>query len=266
MVYDALSSDDMLTQYAKRYHSVEVDQWFWSLGKNSYGLPDASVALSYDRATDAQFRFTIKCPNALTLPYAYGDADTVNPYFLDAQVFYRFLERLGPLVKKVGLFMFQFAYFNQKSMQQRSQFEQKLEKFITLLPDSLPYAVEVRNPLWIDASWFDFLTSHAIAPVLLSGYWMDSLSKSLQQFAESGGNTLCIRLHGDDRSAMERKTEGKWDKLVQNKDEELASIAPLLVELAKQGRVVYINVNNHYEGSAPLTIEKLVAYLGSVYE
>jgi uncharacterized protein YecE (DUF72 family) len=53
---------------------------------------------------------------------------------------------------------------------------------------------------------------------------------------------------------------------VKNKDDELDSIAPYLVELAKQGRIVYINVNNHYEGSAPLTIEKLTQYLTGVYE
>ncbi|NCC89573.1 MAG: DUF72 domain-containing protein, partial [Spirochaetia bacterium] len=33
-------------------------------------------------------------------------------------------------------------------------------------------------------------------------------------------------------------------------------------KLAKEGRTIFVNVNNHYEGSAPLTIEKLVALLG----
>ena len=67
LVYNVQSGEDMLSQYAKRYRTVEVDQWFWSLGRQSYGLPDPAVVLAYDQATDEEFRFTIKCPNALTL-------------------------------------------------------------------------------------------------------------------------------------------------------------------------------------------------------
>jgi len=266
MVYDSFSNEDLLAQYARHYRTVEVDQWFWSLGKQSYGLPDPATVLSYDQATPEQFRFTIKCPNALTLPFAYGSTEAMNPWFLDAEVFYRFLERLGPLVSKVGLFMFQFAYLNQKAIHERKVFEQKLQTFLGMLPDSLAYAVEIRNPNWIDSSWFEFLHTQKIAPVLLSGYWMENPLTALQLFEQSKGDTLCIRLHGDDRSGIEQETGGIWNRIVKNKDDELASIAPKIVALAKEGRVVYINVNNHYEGSAPMTIEKLIAYLGGVYE
>ncbi len=266
LVYDVFSEEGMLAQYAKRYRSVEVDQWFWSLGKTSYALADPATVSAYDHDTDEHFRFTIKCPNALTLPYAYGSKDLRNPYFLDAEVFYQFVERLGPLVQKTGLFMFQFSYLNQGVFKQRKEFEQQLQSFMRLLPDSLAYAVEIRNPAWLDASWFDFLQQNVIAPVLLSGYWMDGLLAPLKLFSDTDIPRLCIRLHGDDRSGIEQETGGRWDKLVADKDGELASIAPVLVELAKQGRVIYINVNNHYEGSAPLTIEKLMRYLEGVYE
>ncbi|MPN43807.1 hypothetical protein SDC9_191368 [bioreactor metagenome] len=135
-----------------------------------------------------------------------------------------------------------------------------------MLPDNLAYAVEIRNPQWLDATWFDFLQLNNIAPVLVSGYWMDGLEETLKLLLNTSIPKLCIRLHGDDRSGIEQKTGRRWDKLVKNKDGELDSIAPYLVELAKQGRIVYINVNNHYEGSAPLTIEKLTQYLTGVYE
>ena len=266
LVYDAQSREDLLAQYAKRYRSVEVDQWFWSLGRQSYGLPDPDTVLAYDQATDKDFRFTVKCPNTLTLPFAYGSTIEANPWFLDAEVFYRFVERLGPLVHKIGLFMFQFSYLNQKAFSSRKELEQRLEHFMGMLPDGLAYAVEIRNPTWLDATWFDFLARNALTPVLLSGYWMDGLEEPLKRFLKTDIPTLCIRLHGDDRSGIEQETGSRWDKLVVNKNGELASIAPLLVELAKQGRVVYINVNNHYEGSAPLTIEKLMKYLLGVYE
>lgn len=266
LVYDTFDSADWLTQYARHYNSVEVDQWFWSLGKQSYALPQRAVVEQYDRATGPDFTFTIKCPNTITLPSAYGRKDEPNPWFLDPEVFYRFLDSLGPLVEKTGLFMFQFGYLNQQAVQSREQFEQSISAFFSILPDTLPYAIELRNPKWLDSSWFQLLARKSIAPVLISGYWMEDLSSALSYFEATDGNTLCIRLHGDDRSGIEQQTGNTWNKLVGNRDEEIASIAPTLVRLAKQGRIIFVNVNNHYEGSAPLTIDKLLPYLESVYE
>jgi hypothetical protein len=36
----------------------------------------------------------------------------------------------------------------------------------------------------------------------------------------------------------------------------------MITDLAGQGVDIYLNVNNHYEGSAPLTIERVLRVLG----
>lgn len=76
-------------------------------------------------------------------------------------------------------------------------------------------------------------------------------------------NTVVIRLHGPDRSGIEEITGSDWSKIVQPKDEEL----PKIIEMIKYFRTkkidAYINVNNHYEGSAPLTISKINSLLKS---
>ena len=90
LVYEAGSSESYLSQYARRYCTVEVDQWFWSLGKERVGLPDPEVVNAYARETDEEFRFTIKAPNALTAPFAYGSKSEVNRWFLDTELFYQF--------------------------------------------------------------------------------------------------------------------------------------------------------------------------------
>lgn len=262
LVYTQACEDEYLSQYQRRYRTVEVDQWFWSLGRSSYGLPDSSVVASYDRATDSSFRFTIKCPNALTQVFAYHSKDERNRWFLDAEVFYQFLESLTTLLPKVGLFMFQFEYLNKQKMESREAFLGQFVRFISLLPDALPYGLEIRNPAWLDRDYLKTLEALNVSPVLLSGYWMDDLAKTLALVAETSIPKLCIRLHGDDRSGIEQRTGSRWDALVQSKQDELEVIAPLLFKLAKEGRTIFVNVNNHYEGSAPLTIEKLVALLG----
>jgi uncharacterized protein YecE (DUF72 family) len=45
------------------------------------------------------------------------------------------------------------------------------------------------------------------------------------------------------------------------KDDELPEIAAVIRDLLNEGVNVYVNVNNHYEGSAPLTIRRLEALL-----
>lgn len=45
------------------------------------------------------------------------------------------------------------------------------------------------------------------------------------------------------------------------KDEELAAIVAMTEDMVRRGMTVYLNVNNHYEGSAPRTIERIRALL-----
>ena len=270
LIYQKGSNDSYLKQYALQYDTVEIDQWFWSLGKEGYGLPDPKVVTSYDEDTPSTFRFTIKCPNALTLFYAYGSKHEKNTWFLDAELMYRFLDRLSPIALKIGCLMFQFGYLNKKMFPDRHLFYDMLHHFFQALPDSVSYAVELRNPSWLDHEWFTFLSDHKVSAVLLDGYWMEPVSHLLSTYAPLLGSPLVLRLHGDDRSFIEAKTEEHWNTLVLPKDSELVKIAPQLIRLAQMGKVIYVNVNNHYEGSAPLTINKLVKLLSdeekNVYE
>ena len=257
LVYSSGSPSNFLEEYAQKYQTVEIDQWFWSLGKASYGLPNRALVAEYNEATPSDFRFTIKAPNAITATRAYRAKTEPNQLFLQPEVCNRVLDRIEPLRPKLGLLMFQFEYLNKEKMDSRKQFLDRLEAFFSALPKGLPYAVEIRNPRWIDASWFSFLQEQQVAPVLLQGYWMDDIAASLQHYGSNLGNKACIRLHGDDRQGIEKATGENWDKVVTPRDEELTRIAPLIAKVAKEGTTLYINVNNHYEGSSPLTISKL---------
>ena len=58
--YSRASGIDYLAEYATRYNTVEVDQWFWA-------MPEPATAAQYASVTPADFRFTVKLPNTLTL-------------------------------------------------------------------------------------------------------------------------------------------------------------------------------------------------------
>jgi uncharacterized protein YecE (DUF72 family) len=48
---------------------------------------------------------------------------------------------------------------------------------------------------------------------------------------------------------------------VNPRDADLAAIASIAGELVGRGMELYMNVNNHYEGSAPLTIRRFLEFL-----
>ena len=264
LVYSSREPPDFLEEYARNYGSVEVDQWFWSLGKSGAALPRAAAVADYDAATPPDFRFTVKCPDALTLTHhrsRKGEALRPNALFLDSGFFLRFVDSLAPLVPKIGLFIFQFEYLNKDKMASRELFADRLGGFLDKLPGDLPYAVEIRNPRWMDGQWFDLLRGHRVAPVLLQGYWMDDVVAVMEKFGDRMGGALCVRLHGEDREGMEERTGEDWSAVVRPKDGEIGRVAGSVDLQIRNGKTVYVNVNNHYEGSAPLTIEKIVRFI-----
>ncbi len=46
------------------------------------------------------------------------------------------------------------------------------------------------------------------------------------------------------------------DERIAPKEKELAAIVDMVKDMLAQDVDIYLNVNNHYEGSAPLTIQR----------
>jgi uncharacterized protein YecE (DUF72 family) len=70
-----------------------------------------------------------------------------------------------------------------------------------------------------------------------------------------------VRLHGEDRKGIEEISNGNWNKIYKNREAELKQIANLINELSSKKVEVYLNINNHFEGSAPLTINRIKKFL-----
>jgi len=269
IVYSAPEGIDHLAEYARRHDSVEVDRWFWSLlGDGEPRLPEPSDVEAYRRAVPVGFRFTVKAPDALTLthhrPRSKGDPLVPNPHFLSPDLFARFLARLEPLGETLGPIILQFGYLNRQHIGVQVDLLDRLGDFLGWVPKKHEYAVEIRNPRWLDGRHFEFIASHGLVPVLLQGYWMPPVADVYRESREiiDRCRTVVIRLHGPDREGMEEQTGKRWDTLVVRRDQELREVVGMVRELLDGGVDVYLNVNNHYEGCAPLTIERIEAMLG----
>jgi len=266
LVYSQAKGIDYLEEYAQQYDSVEIDQWFWSrFDLGEVKLPDPDDVSAYRAVVPDRFRFTVKAPNSVTLTHLYrqekDDPLTANPSFLSAALMGTFLRLIEPLRDVLGPVMFQFEYLNRKKMASQERFQRRMSSFVAALPGGCAYAIEVRNAPYLNAAYFSFLEQMNLIPVLIHGYWMPPVWEVYEAHREAiqHHDTAVIRLMGPDRQEIEELTGKAWDHLAAPKDEELPRIASVVQDLLRAGTNVYVNVNNHYEGSAPLTIQRLQA-------
>ena len=272
LVYDAGKTyrpDDYLPDYAKTLDSVEVDQWFWSLFPGGPRLPDPAVVRRYAKSVPDDFVFTVKAPNALTLTHFYAKqtpahaayAGRPNPHFLDRDLLGRFLEALSPMGSKLGPIMFQFEYLNKQKMPSKEAFFERLGAFVAEAPKGYHYAIEIRNPNYYSRAFFDFLKGHGLGFVYLDGYYMPPIGQVFEKYGPETASFQVVRLHGGDRLEIEGVTGEVWDKVVDPKPGGLAAAAKIVRANAKKRVLTYLNLNNHYEGSAPLSARRFLDVL-----
>jgi uncharacterized protein YecE (DUF72 family) len=264
LVYTAAQPGDFLREYAAHFDTVEVDQWFWSLfGAGTVRLPDTADARAYRQAVGDGFRFSVKAPDSITLTHLRSRDKAAppqpNPHFLSPVLAAAFLDAISPLADVLGPVMFQFEYLNRQKMPSQARFQVAFQTFLEALPEGYTYGLELRNPNYLNRELFAFMDRVKVAPVLLQGYYMPSILPLYERVRDllAAQETVIIRLHGPDRQGMEERTGSRWDQIVAPKDDELAGVAAMARDLLGAGVRVYINVNNHYEGSAPLTIARL---------
>jgi uncharacterized protein YecE (DUF72 family) len=261
--------DDYLRDYAKHFTTVEVDQWFWSLFPTGVKLPDPDTVQHYADSVPDDFRFTVKVLNAITLTHSYAKqpkgsehhANEPNPCFLSGDLLNRFLETLAALHAKLGPLLFQFEYLNKQKMPSLAAFLDRLHAFFAAAPAGFQYAVETRNPNYLKPEYVEALRRFGLGFVLLDGYYMPRIAEVAAKVDIRTAPFSIIRLLGPDRPGIEKETGGEWNQIVEPKDEGLEATADMIRQNVASGLDTYVNVNNHYEGSGPLTIQRLLDLL-----
>jgi uncharacterized protein YecE (DUF72 family) len=267
LVYSDAKNKNYLSQYSKKFNTVEIDQWFWSLFPPLKAvLPDKKVVEEYEKSVPDDFLFTIKVPNSITLTHFYkqGKEDELkpNPFFLSAELFNNFLNAISSLKDKIGCLIFQFEYLNKQKMNSLSEFQMKFTEFARLRNNKIPpIGIEIRNPNYLNERYFSFLKDLDIVPVFLEGYYMPPVTEVFTKYKKFISKIAILRLHGPDRTGIEKIANENWNQIYINRDKEIASIVKMIKELQSNEIDLFVNVNNHFEGSAPLTLEKIKSKL-----
>ena len=251
-----------ISEYAQMYDCVEIDQWYWSLfGADKVSLPRPETVAGYAKSVPAGFRFGVKLPDALTpthlRPANKSDPLVNNPHFLSPDLLMTFMALLEPMRAKLGPLMLQFGYINRQMMPSQSAFLERLDAFVKCLPSGHTWCVEIRNPDWLNDAHFLWLKDRGIAHVFEQGHYMPPVADVYAKHANQLTDAAVVRMHGRDYEAMGKRVGKDWSKIVEPHDGDLDRIAAMLKDLGARGKQAWAFVNNHFEGCAPATIERL---------
>jgi uncharacterized protein YecE (DUF72 family) len=250
---------EYLPEYAARFTTAEVDSWF-------YRIPSKAEVRRYADAAGPDLRFTCKAPQSLTLTHLrvkQGAGELLpNPEFLSIELLTRFLDTIEPLLDRIDAVMFEFEYLNKTKMASLELFLEKIRGFIQAAPKNVPYALEPRNANYLKPAYFTALNELNLAHVFSEKQYMPHVWELYRSFKPAIQSKSILRLLGGDRKEIEDTTHGAWNMIVAPKDDDLRKISAMIIEMLAYNTEVTVNINNHFEGSAPLTVEKLKALVG----
>ena len=157
----------------------------------------------------------------------------------------------------IDMIMFQFEYLNKNKMKNLTQFLRNFREFLEKIRKDIPMGIETRNGNYLKTLYFEFLYSNKLYHVFSERKYMPHVWEVYDKYHEYIRDKALIRLLGGMRKEIESKTNKEWNKIVIPRDEELGRIAGMVNDMLSRNIDVIVNVNNHYEGSAPITIERL---------
>ena len=177
-----LKDDGMLGYYAGRFPTVEINNTF-------YRMPKESVLLDWASKVPEGFSFAIKASQRIT-HFARLKPDAIE------HVEY-LVRTAGVLAERLGPILFQLPPNMKKDAD-------RLRAFLEKLPEGRRYAMEFRHPSWFEDDTFDALRDHRVAFVSID---QDDFASPVRCTAP----WAYLRLHRLDYSA---EALAQWAKAV----------------------------------------------------
>ena len=251
---------ECLREYAETFLTVCGDFAF-------YQFPPVEFWSKLFRQTPEQFRFAFKVPEQITCnvfpahPRYGATGGQPNPAFLDAGMLHEmFLRPLLAHREKTTLLIFEFGAFGKRSFGDLAEFLDRLDPFLAALPREFRYAVEIRNPEFLERDYFACLRSHGVAHVYNAWSKMPELRSQIAipdsmttDFLVSRALLRRGRVYADAVAMFAPYTE------VRDRNAEARESMRVLIGRARENKeMLFLFVNNRLEGNSPGTILSLV--------
>ncbi len=229
--------------YARYFPAVEIDSTF-------YATPSAATIQRWAELTPASFRFSCKLPRAITHESGLRDSQAAVTDFVRA---------LEPLGEKLHVILVQLPpYFSPDNGRSA------LRTFLAQLPRDFRFAFEFRDPGWHRPNHIRLLEKHRVCWVWADTSPLNERNLAPFEFLPTTTDFLYLRLLGDYTTKYNRDGEHvhRYGKLLWKREAALESWALKLERHLGEVRSVWSFVNNHFEGFAPETCQRLANRLG----
>ena len=254
---------ECLEEYARVFKTVCVDAGY-------YQFPTPSFLAKICAQVPDDFRFSFKVTEEVTvrrfpnLPRSGARAGLSNPGYLRPEVFMEnFLRPCTEFRSKIGLLIFEFSQFSPQDYLRGRDFVLDLDRFLEELPRDWEYGVEVRNPSFLQAEYFQVLEKHGVVHVMNNWSRMPSVWQQMQipDLAECPGFAARFLLKPG-RTYAEAVSAFSPYSATREIDLDARGALQRLMTFSPRRRS-YLYVNNRLEGNALLTIIQAIAALDS---
>ena len=180
-----------------------------------------------------------------------------NESFLDAELLKEmFLRPLWPYHGRTALLIFEFGAFSRRALADLGQFLERLDPFLAALPPQFRYAVEVRNPEFLQPEYFRCLRARGVAHVYNAWSRMPELGQQIALPESATADFLvCRALLRQGRPYEEAVAMFSPYSEIRDPNQGARDSLRLLIRQAREQRhMAFLFVNNRLEGNAPLTI------------
>jgi uncharacterized protein YecE (DUF72 family) len=175
---------------------------------------------------------------------------------LNAEALYAlFLEPLTPYRDRITTLIFEFGARGTALR----DFIRQLAPFLQALPPSFRYAVEVRNPPYLNARYFECLREYNIAHVFNAWTRMPPLTEQIAIPDALTADFTVVRALLRESRPYERAVEqfSPYDRVQDENPEGREALRALIRRMREERRAAMIFVNNRFEGNAPTTIQAI---------
>ena len=247
---------ECLAEYAETFPVVCGDFSFYQFPPPEYW---AKLFLS----APGELRIALKAPEEVTVEVfprhpRYGPrAGMENPSYLNAEAMAAlFLEPLAAYGNRAGPVIFEFGARGASPR----EFTARLDAFLTALPGTHRYAIEVRNREYLEPRYFDCLRAHGVAHVFNAWTRMPALGEQLaMQDAFTADFVVARALLRQGRPYEEAvRVFEPYSEIRDPNPEGRDALRELIRRMRQERRAAFIFVNNRFEGNAPETIRAVL--------
>ena len=200
--------------------------------------------------TGREFRFACKLPREITHDRRLHDC---------ANELHSFLRALEPLAPKLQVILIQLPpSFTPKDG------KTALRKFLEQLPRDFRFAIEFRHPGWHRPQIIRLLEKHRVCWVWADTSPLNERNLAPFEFLPRTTDFIYLRLLGDYATKYDRdgRRVHRYGKLLWKREAALESWSLEIERHLAEVRSVWTFVNNHFEGFAPETCQRLANRLG----